>query len=202
MEILNYIQKSIGFYFGDEESYNYIDKKVTWQNALFASIGFSFFISLISIFIEYTYTNNPNFLVENLITIVLLSAILLPIVIFILSGLIYLCFKFFNGKGDFFSTLKFWVSISIFSTLLLALIEIIPSRFFSESTNKIFDIVYAIYILALIIWGFVVSLRVFSRLNDLPVWKTAIALLIPVLIMIVIAVIIFLIIYLFFGGTF
>lgn len=199
--IIEFIQKSFGFYFGDNTSYDYVEKEITWQEAFYITIGFSFFVSLISIFIEYTYTTNPNFLVESLFSLILATAILLPIVIFLLSGLIFLCFKLFNGKNNFFETLKFWVSISLFSTLLLALIELIPTRNFSESANNIFDIIYAIYILTIFIWGFVVTLRIFQRLSGLSTVKSVIALILPIIIMIIIGILLFLLLLIFFGAT-
>ena len=196
MDVIEYVNKSFGLYFGDKESYSYIDKNTTWQNAFFVSVGFSFFVSLIAIFVEYTYTTNPNFLIENFISLLIATAILLPITIFIMYGLIYFILKLFGGKADYFNTLRFGVSISMFTTLLIGLFNMIPSRFFSTELNYTLDLIYVVIILAMVIWTYVVFVKVYSRLHELSEGRTAVALLIPLLIMFVLALIIFLLFFL------
>ena len=202
MDVIEYVNKSFGLYFGDKESYSYIDKNTTWQNAFFVSVGFSFLVSLIAIFIEYTYTTNPNFLIENFISLIIATFILLPVTIFLMYGVIYLILKLFGGKADYFNTVKFGVSVSMFTTLLIGLFNMVPSRFFSTELNYTLDLIYVIIILAMIIWTFVVFVKVYSRLHELSEGRTAVVLLIPVLIMFVIALIIFFIFVLFLGGSF
>ena len=175
---------------------------MTWQNAFFVSVGFSFLVSLIAIFIEYTYTTNPNFLIENFISLIIATFILLPVTIFLMYGVIYLILKLFGGKADYFNTVKFGVSVSMFTTLLIGLFNMVPSRFFSTELNYTLDLIYVIIILAMIIWTFVVFVKVYSRLHELSEGRTAVVLLIPVLIMFVIALIIFFIFVLFLGGSF
>lgn len=201
MDIIEYVTKSFGLYFGNKESYNYIDKNINWQIAFFISVGFSFFLSLFSLFIENSYTTNPNFIIENLITLCLNVFILLPILIFGIYGLFFLILKLFGGKADFFNTLKFGISISLFTTLLIAIFDMIPSRFFSLETNYTLDLISVIIILAIAIWMFVVSVKVYSRLHELSEGRTAIALLVPLLIMFVVALIIFFILVLYITGA-
>ncbi len=202
MDVIEYVNKSFGLYFGDKESYSYIDKNTTWQSAFFVSVGFSFLVSLIAIFVEYTYTTNPNFLIENFISLLIATLILLPITIFVMYGLIYFILKLFGGKADYFNTLRFGVSISMFTTLLIGLFNMIPSRFFNTELNYTLDLIYVVIVLVIVIWAYVVHIRVYSRLHDLSEGKTAIALLIPLLIMFVIALIIFFLFFLFLGASF
>jgi len=202
MTFFNYIKNSFKLYFSNLESYEFIDKKITWQKAFLYTIFFSFISSLISIIIKSFFEFNSKIFVKLFISILLESVIYLPIFLIIFFGFYHFLFKLFDGKADFYQTLKFGLSASIFSTFILVLIYIIPLELLSKRVISILEIIITILGLVFLIWMYVILIRFYSKIHMLSNFKVALILLLPLLIMFILGIFIFFILFIFGYATF
>lgn len=201
MNSINFVKKSLELYFNDDESYDFIEKRISWQRAFLTTIFFSLIISILAVSLEYIYEDNFNAFIQNLISILLESVIYLPLIILVTFGIIHFCLKLLGGKEDFYDTLKFGLAISLFSTLIIAIFMSIPTKLISEKLIYIFNIIFIILFLLIFIWTLFVSVKIYSRLHLLSKIKTLFALLLPFIVMFTVTLIIFLMMFLFFGAT-
>ena len=100
MDLQIYFKNVLGMLKLDSKAFKYVDKKVSWKDALIL-------ITLLSI-------------IEGVLVIGAYgfgSIIGTPLVIFLFGGLLFLFLKLFGGKGDYLGTIKFISSIGMVSVL-------------------------------------------------------------------------------------
>ncbi len=197
MVLLQYIQKSFGFYTKQSnESYEYVENKIDWSYAFIVSYVLGLIASIITLSIDSIL--NPNyqaiFGVATIPITLIFTAILIPIFVFISYGIIYGFFKLVGGEAGFLDTMKFGMAIS----LLPALINIVLNplsylKYVIKSPTLLIAIAVIMIIVGLALFVFIlmVSIKTFSKLHNLTTLRTIVALIaLPLVVILLIGIMI------------
>ena len=201
MDIIEYVKSSVMLYFGRDnqnEGYAYIEKNVEWLIAFFIVYVLSAISSLIS-----SVLNPPAGMSVTVISAIggLVGEFFgMAIGVFIGYGILQLMFMLFGGKASFLDTVKFGLSISIFSSLIAIVVSLFLALALANTEGYTMLFVLVPLVLAFIVWTFVVSVQVFSRLHQISALRTVFAMLIPLFIVLAIILIVVIVFAAFFAS--
>ena len=192
MEIMQYIQNSLNLYFGKlNKGYKYIDKEVNWKQAYLIVVSLTIISGIIGILINFTNTfgENPTNLEIIGAFIGMIIGVFLGILLgmVISYGILHLLLRAFGGTAKFEETIKYGLSISIFPIIVGIIVRFIPESLVNINNNPttpniIIFTTLALITLIIILWNFIVSINVYSKLHKIDKIKTAFAMILPLLI--------------------
>ena len=178
MDLQIYFKNVLGMLKLDSKAFKYVDKKVSWKDALIL-------ITLLSI-------------IEGVLVIGAYgfgSIIGTPLVIFLFGGLLFLFLKLFGGKGDYLGTIKFISSIGMVS-VLFSVIMIVIQRTFSLPVDDLLTSELLPFIVG--VWVFVTLIYAQSYLHKISKLRTFFAMFLPLTILFLFMI---LVIVVFFAGV-
>jgi len=192
MDIVKLIKNSVAPYFGEEKkSFEYIKKKVKWSEMFL----FVVILSVLSYFLENLVNSEEKILIPNYMLYIGVF-VGTPMLLFLGYGLNHLFLKLFGGKAIFEDTLKFGNSVSIFPLFITTLLGLIPLSLIDTNTTfgNAFEILVYFMIIGVGIWSIVVTIRMYSKLHKISMFRVFMAMILPMFIimfLVFIAIIIF-----------
>lgn len=167
MDLINYVKSSITMFLGEEDGYDYIDKKVDWKQAFVVFLIVSFVSSFITSIIDFTKTESIRPVWQLVSSQVLVSLVGGTIGVFLMYWLLQTFLSILGARGEFYDTMKFGLSISFLPSVLGLVFSIVGLIFYNDvsiSDMNIYSLILlVILLLGLTIWTLSVIMRVFSK---------------------------------------
>lgn len=189
MDVIRYIQNSFGLLFFKDKSYDFIDKKVTWVDAVIVTAIFSLLSLTLNLGFTF-YSVGSQALIESLsgiITDYIGSLVFMVVILGIAHGI----FLLLQGKAKFEEFVKFALTIHLAPTLLfygfliLVVLLMLPFQSSQDALGlmMVFGFVIMIIALGILVWTIIVAAKNYAKLYKISYGKALFVVLIPIILM-------------------
>jgi len=208
MDVFNFLKNSFRLYVGNNSSLKYIDKNVSWFQAIIVGFVIGQIFSLIFILLSESFASGIFMWIVG----VFVSALLVGLGIYIFIGFIHLLYKWLGGQAKFVDTIKFSSSVGILSGIVYGIFEILRELFvpvikvssgiFGFSGAEVTESVYQmtpfyifliLVVLAFAIWSIVTQIKVLAKVHKISNLRSLGVFCLSILIFVLIVLLIFII---------